>query len=80
MKNERPASKKQIFDPGNGKRTPAVWGRWLLDRMGFQRQMLNAMQSKPMYHGTTPKTRDGRAKIKAGRRQRVRQQMARRGK
>lgn len=41
-----------IVDPGKGNRTPSLWGRWLMDKMGFQRQMLSAMQSKPMYQGT----------------------------
>ena len=71
-KDERPTAKQQITNPGKGKRTPAVWGRWLLDRMGFQRQMLNAMQRKPMYQGTADaaKVAKRRAKNKVARRSR----------
>jgi hypothetical protein len=32
--------------------TPKEWGAWLINKMGLQRQILNAMQSKQMYHGT----------------------------
>ena len=73
MKNEnRPSAKQQIMDPGKSKRTPSVWGRWLIDRMGFQRQMLNALQSKPMYQGTASEKAivKRRAKNKVARRSR----------
>jgi hypothetical protein len=52
VKNNRPTANQPVLDPGKGKRTPTVWGRWLLDRMGFQRQVLQALQTRPMYQGT----------------------------
>jgi len=69
---KRPESKQPITDPGKGKRTVSAWGRWLVDRMGFQRQMLGAMQDKPMYHGTADvnAVAKRRAKNKVARRSR----------
>lgn len=76
-------------------RSPALWGQWLTDRAGgLQRQMLQFFgirrgwggHDAPTYAGKirTPERaaeiRRNRAKAKAGRRQHVRQQMARRGK
>lgn len=80
MKDPNHTARKPITDPGKGNRTPAMWGRWLLDRMGLQRQVLHGLQRKPMYEGTTPRSRTDRRKVKAARRQRVHQSMARRGK
>lgn len=62
-----------IYDPGKGKRTPAAWGNWLLSKMGLQRQMLTALQDKPMYHGTANRNKVAkrRAKNKVARRQRA---------
>lgn len=87
MKNQdRPTADQPVTNPGTGRRTPRVWGRWLVDRMGFQRQMLTAMQDRPMYYGSAregdreARTMRRRAKAMAGRRQRVQQAMARRGK
>jgi hypothetical protein len=62
-----------IYDPGKGKRSPAAWGRWLLNRWGFQRQMLSALQEKPMYHGTANRNKVAkrRAKNKVARRSRA---------
>lgn len=74
-KNQEP-----ITDPGKGNRTPNAWGRWLLHRMGFQRQMLTALQSKPMYQGTVSRKviDKRRAKNKVARRSRRINRMARR--
>lgn len=62
-----------IYDPGKGKRTPNLWGRWLLNKTGLQRQMLSAMQDKPMYHGTADSkaVAKRRAKNKVARRSRA---------
>lgn len=62
-----------IYDPGKGKRSPSLWGRWLLNRMGFQRQMLSALQQKPMYQGTANRNAVAkrRAKNKVARRSRA---------
>ena len=67
-----------VTDPGKGNRSPALWGRWLLDKMGFQRQMLNAMQNRPMYHGTADaaKVAKRRAKNKVAKRSRRINRMA----
>lgn len=51
-------------------RTPATWGAWLLNKMGFQRQMLDALQTKPIYQGT--------ANAKAVARRRAKNKVARR--
>ncbi|GAA3730534.1 hypothetical protein GCM10022239_03880 [Leifsonia bigeumensis] len=51
-------------------RTPAMWGRWLLNKMGLQRQILSALQSKPIYEGT--------ANAKAVARRRAKNKVARR--
>jgi hypothetical protein len=40
-----------IYDPGKGNRTPGAWGNWLLSRLGLQRQVLQALQTKQMYQG-----------------------------
>lgn len=71
--------------------TPRQWGAWLTGGLhGFGRQMLNALQGPRgrghydgnMYEGTVPASTVARrrAKAKAGRRQRVHQSMAKRGK
>lgn len=62
-----------IYDPGKGNRSPSLWGKWLLNKMGFQRQMLSALQSKPIYHGTANPNAVAkrRAKNKVARRSRA---------
>lgn len=80
----------KVMDPGKGKRSPALWGQWLIK--GLQRQMLDVFSSRRdtyqgLYEAGTPKgdqqrraLAKRRAKTKVGRRQRVHQQMAHRGK
>lgn len=52
MQDNNRQQPKPTFNKGRGKRTPTDWGKWLLNKMGFQRQMLSALQSKPIYQGT----------------------------
>lgn len=84
-------NREPIRNPGKGKRTPAVWGRWLTDKLGgLQRQILAALNSRHrpdrgrsvMYQGTADpaKVARRRARNRVARRTRVRQSMARRGK
>lgn len=61
--------KEGIFDPGKGNRSPQLWKEWLLNKLGFQRQMLDALQHKPIYHGT--------ANAKAVAKRRAKNKMAR---
>jgi hypothetical protein len=66
--NQRPG----IVDPGKGKRTQSLWKTWLTNPLGMQRQILNGMQSQPMYQGTADPARVAkrRAKNKVARRSR----------
>jgi hypothetical protein len=62
----------EIVDPGKGKRTASLWGQWLVGKLGLQRQILNGMQSMPMYQGTADPiaVAKRRAKNKVARRSR----------
>jgi len=61
--------------------TPREWGAWLLNKMGFQRQILDALQAKPMYHGTADAKKVARRRAKnkmAARSWRINRKVARR--
>jgi len=76
--NKKIASLQQMTDPGNGKRTPGVWGSWLTSLRGMNRQTLNALTQKEtakpgsVYYGTADaaKVAKRRAKNKVARRSR----------
>lgn len=57
MKND----KTPVTDPGQGRRTPSVWGRWLTSLGGLNRQLLNALTGREnarpgsVYYGTVDK-------------------------